>query len=97
MKIKGRDVLQVTIAEALTFAASYAVSEALKQKRIDETTAENLLERMNYIARNLVAGKVISWDEKSFAFVANDITEATLEDGDELPATDVLVINGESE
>lgn len=97
MKIKGKDVLQLTIAEALTFAASYAVSEALKQKRIDEPLAESLLDRMNFISRSLIAGKVISWDDKSFQFTAHDISEATIEEGDSLPTSDVLIINGETE
>lgn len=97
MKIKGKDVMTLSVVEALTYAASYAVSEALKQKKIDEQTADLLLDRMNYISRSLLGGKVIVWDDKSFAFIAHDVSEATFEEGDSLPTSDVLIINGEEQ
>lgn len=84
----------VDIYQAITWAATFAVKEAIVSGALNEKQATELIKRMNTIMDWLGDNKIVMFDKKSGLFKPHDVNEAT-ERAEEVEDPDVLVIKGD--
>lgn len=94
MKLYGRKVEEVSPLKSITWAASFAIQEAVSAGVFTRTQADALVDRMNEIMGWLFRGQIVVYNEQTKLFEPHSPTGLTPEPGDETP--DVLVIKGES-
>lgn len=92
MRLKNHEVHEVNIYQSITWAATFAIKEAIVAGWLTEQQANHLIDRMNTIMELLTDGKIVEFDPAKGTFQGHDISEATQED--ETAEPDVLVIKG---
>lgn len=94
MKLQGHTVTSVDIYQAITWAATFAIKEAIEAGSLNEAQATRLIKRMNTIIDWLGDNKIVKFNEKTGLFEPHDVSEAT-EMAEEVEDPDVLIIKGD--